>query len=661
MEQRRIILTVLEDKQANSVVFAESNLCIGYAGEHLATILGFNLPENWLNQSEKYQICFRTSDGKCYSTDLLDIAELALPSGIMIAGALYVQVLATDSDGTVIKKTEVCKCTVGKSIADGEVIAKYDGVKLVSQLTEELRTVIDEANTVKDDLATQIAGGKISTLEQRVETAIKSTNMVLKDSDTQLNGDYNNLTPNAIYTIGSAGIVAENAPYSGFVGQVHVFDFNTTRTGSNATTIQIAYSSAGRVLLRMLFKSPRVWGNWTELRNKDDYSNVLHSYGTMITTDATADSVFGNDYDNLPENTIMCIGYKSATSHNTPCSGFLGNVISTSYREGAINGKTQIAISGTNRLLHRIKWGASGVWSDWVEHEPKAKIYYVGGDSKHQSLTRLFIDLAGDTSEKTIYINPGIYDIYQEYRDAGIETPPDDVTSGDYLTRCVFVPPNTKLIGVGNVTLEWNPGKDSITLGESRTWSPLNVRYACYVENISIHCKYGRYCIHDDSHNAADDQGVSHAYKNVRCVYEYSDGGYGFNNALGFGFSQKNNYVFEDCHFEIKTNGNNSAFYGHSTSGTGVAENESPNIIVKNCVIIGGDNNNRAVRLQCLNKSALKIRTLLENCYINGGIYLNLYYDDAIHAFDVTLLKSGDPIQTVDQPENNPYPINIYE
>lgn len=177
MEQRRIILTVLEDKQANSVAFAESNLCIGYAGEHLATILGFNLPENWLNQNVKYQICFRTSDGKCYSTDLLDIAELALPSGIMIAGALYVQVLATDSDGTVIKKTEVCKCTVGKSIADGEIIAKYDGVKLASLLTEELQAAIGAAKEAQNNLMSSVATA--SGVKTSVESATKSANTAI--------------------------------------------------------------------------------------------------------------------------------------------------------------------------------------------------------------------------------------------------------------------------------------------------------------------------------------------------------------------------------------------------------------------------------------------------------------------------------------------------
>lgn len=228
MEQRRIVLTVLEDKQANSVVFAESNLCIGYAGEHLATILGFNLPENWLNQGSKYQICFRTSDGKCYSTDLLDIAELALPSGIMIAGTMYVQVLATDSDGTVIKKTEICKCTVGKSIADGEVIAQYDGVKLVSQLTEELQAAVEAAKEAKNNLNSSVATAvgvktnvesatkSANTAKTNVESATKSANTAktnLESATTAANTAKENLET-AIANAATATTSANNAAAS---------------------------------------------------------------------------------------------------------------------------------------------------------------------------------------------------------------------------------------------------------------------------------------------------------------------------------------------------------------------------------------------------------------------------------------------------------------
>lgn len=119
--------------------------------------------------------------------------------------------------------------------------------------------------------------------------------------------------------------------------------------------------------------------------------------------------------------------------------------------------------------------------------------------------------------------------------------------------------------------------------------------------------------------------------------------------------------MFEDCYFENRTTGSNAAFYGHGASGTALNADESPSVTVKNCIIIGGSNNKRVVRLQSLNKSDLRTRALFEDCYIDGGIYLTLYYDDAVQAFDVTLLKSGNPTQTIDQPENNPYPINIYE
>lgn len=597
---------------------------------------------------EQYQGIYRVDDLQVdqENSDIVTGSWLVSSNATQFVGALHfvIRFACAADDGTIDYDWHTAiyrRLTVGAGINNTEIIAEQYA-DIVAQWESELKAL------------------DISVLNSRVASAIKSTNMVLKDSDTQLNGDYNNLTPNAIYTI-AANISAENAPYNNFRGQIHVFDFNTTRGDSSATTVQVAYSSAGRMLYRILFAVPRQWTDWVELRGKNDFSNILHGYKTMITSDANATGAFGNDYNNLPENSIICIGYPSTTAQNIPYSKFTGNVICASYCEGKINGKTQIAISGTNRMLHRIKWGVNGNWTDWVEHEPKPKTYYVGGDSEHQNLTQLFIDLADDTSPKTIYINPGVYDIYQEYRDLEIPTPPDDVTSSDYLTRCVFVPPNTKLIGIGNVTLEWKPSKDSITLGESRTWSPLNVRYACHIENISIHCKYGRYCIHDDSHNAVDDQCVTHTYKNVRCVYEYSDGGYGFNNALGFGFSQKNNYIFEDCRFEIITNGNNSAFYGHSSSGTALNADESPSVTVKNCIIVGGSNNNRVVRLQSLNKSPLKIKTLFEGCYIDGGIYLTLYYDDAIQAFDVTLLKSGNPIQTIDQSDVNPYSIKIYE
>ena len=113
----------------------------------------------------------------------------------------------------------------------------------------------------------------------------------------------------------------------------------------------------------------------------------------------------------------------------------------------------------------------------------------MGPTRKHTSLTRLSLELSGDESEKTIYVDAGIYDIFREYRQAGIPTPPDDVTASDYFTCNAFLPLNTRLISIGNVQLRFAPAPDEITYGESRTWSPLNILGACHIENIEIYCK----------------------------------------------------------------------------------------------------------------------------------------------------------------------------
>ena len=287
-------------------------------------------------------------------------------------------------------------------------------------------------------------------------------------------------------------------------------------------------------------------------------------------------------------------------------------------------------------------------------------VYHVGGDSEHQNLSEFLMSLKDDHEPKVIYLAEGTYDIYKEYRDLQMETPPDDIVASDYLDRCVFLPDNTYLIGEGDVTLLWSPERDEITVGEARTWSPLNVRYACYVENITINCHYGRYCIHDDSHNNKMDQGVSHIYKNVRCIYEYSDSQKGFNDTIGFGFSQMNTYLFEDCEFSFENlpaGESRGIFYGHSASGEALEGNEGPTITVRRCKIKGPKSNAKALKLQCLNRCSLRIETLFEDCEIEGGLNYDLYYDEAIQAFDVTFRRSGKPMELMSGGSvRNPYP-----
>lgn len=288
-------------------------------------------------------------------------------------------------------------------------------------------------------------------------------------------------------------------------------------------------------------------------------------------------------------------------------------------------------------------------------------IYHVGPQREYSSLTRLFLQLAEDESDKTIYVDAGTYDMFREYKEAGIPSPPDDVTAPDYFTYNAFLPPNTRLIGIGNVTLHFAPSATEVTYGESRTWSPLNILGACHIENIQIYCKNGRYCIHDDSHNRY--QNTVHYYKHVRCTYEYSDvyegRRLGYNNTIGNGMAQGTKFQFDSCTFEFLGGGNHSAFYTHE-SGRQNPEN-SPTLIFNNCLFLGSPDNDRVLRLQNLALTPLHIHTRLESCVLVGGIYLTIYREDSAQHYDVTLIRSGNPPQRIDREEENPYPIQIYE
>ena len=289
------------------------------------------------------------------------------------------------------------------------------------------------------------------------------------------------------------------------------------------------------------------------------------------------------------------------------------------------------------------------------------QIYRVGPEREHTSLTQLFLDLAEDVSEKTIFVDAGTYDMFREYRQAGVPTPPDDVASPDYFTYNAFLPLNTHLIGIGNVRLVFAPGADEITYGESRTWSPLNIQGACHIENIEIFCKNGRYCIHDDAHNA--NKNTVHYYKHVRCTYELSDEKdgkrLGFNNTIGNGMGQGCKFEFDDCTFQFVGGGDHSAFYTHE-AGSEHPEN-APSLIFRNCLFLGSEDNKRVLRLQNLAPADLQIPVRVESCYFLGGIYLTIYKPFSAQHYDVTLITSGNPPQLIDRAEENRYPIKVYQ
>ena len=274
-------------------------------------------------------------------------------------------------------------------------------------------------------------------------------------------------------------------------------------------------------------------------------------------------------------------------------------------------------------------------------------VYRVGKEREHKSFVSLLLDLAGDESPKAILIDGGEYDLFREYtaevEKGRIVIPPDDIRASDYFKSYnAFVPNNTKIRGLGDVIFSFEPKKDEISYGASRTWSPLNVYGSVEMENITVICKNARYCLHNDDHNLYP--GSVQIYRNCRFEYKLSDKDdqgrlLGFNNAIGFGIDIGSTHVFEDCEIFFNGKGDHSAYYGHN-SGRGKG---TSHILLKNCYIHASDETNkRVIRFQTLAREQKinQVTAKIENCAVNGGLTLNLYHPDSVQNFQVIYFKT---------------------
>ncbi len=307
------------------------------------------------------------------------------------------------------------------------------------------------------------------------------------------------------------------------------------------------------------------------------------------------------------------------------------------------------------------------------ETENGREIYRVGPERENASFVSLLLDLKGNRNPKTIVLDAAEYDLFAEYmaevEKGRIVIPPDDIRSPDYFEPYnAFVPDNTRLVSFGEAHLRFEPEKDAITLGASRTWSPLNIYGNFEMENITVIGHNCRYCLHNDDHGKIP--GARQVYRNCRFVYRLSDKDaegrlLGFNNTIGFGISRGSTHLFEDCEILFDGEGNHSAYYGHSWSRAGAPETAF--ILLKNCVIHAADpTNNRVIRLQTLPVGVSgKVVTKVEGCHVNGEMQFHLYRPGASQHFDVTFLKTNRvPVNylTADGAEpQDPYTVKFYD
>ena len=254
--------------------------------------------------------------------------------------------------------------------------------------------------------------------------------------------------------------------------------------------------------------------------------------------------------------------------------------------------------------------------------------YFVGADKQYKSFIKCIKDLANNNNRKTIYVDGGKYDIFNEI---GGKEFCDTIAEGetDWEKYSVIIPPNTTIIGLGNVVFNFKPTLEQIGNG-LKLLSPINIQGSCHLENITINASNCRYCIHDETGGNVKFTGAKKTYKNVHCIKS----GAGLGQAYASGFDDLMEFSFDNCIFESTLD----AFSMHNRDTKNASK--SSRIIINNCAFIGrsGDNKNYSVRFGNINWHEEQIKVFISNSYMNNRIVIYPETDYGLQNYDVTML-----------------------
>ena len=502
-------------------------------------------------------------------------------------------------------------------------------------------------------------------------------NLTGMSSEIQETGidDVNELPANSIYLRSngnSTDQIAKHIPYNTFTGQIITTNcYNYNRPG----TFQIAISSNNELYVRRSWTANNVWNNWTKFaRMQEECKLIFSSTCTFTSAKQTINTNLALPADT--EYDIVITGhtgdihvYGMGDTNNFKKIPAYNNEITFSMRDVT----RYLLLYNYSGTLDTIKLNVYLAEKSYIRSENRVKTYIVSKNrpstAHYSSLTQCLLDLKDDVSEKIIEIYGGDYDLYQEYTDAGVPIYGGDNPTMDYFNYCVWVPKNTHIIGKGIVRLNWMPDPEEhpeMTVNQCCCVSPLNVHATCTIENVEVHCKNGRYCLHNDALGYGSYSGAIQTYKNVK-FYKYvndtdqNGNNYGFGQTTGFGIDANMQHIYENCTFVNYNTGR--AFYGHSrgsVEGTSIKEYASSNIVLNNCIIDTAG----AIAVKFGNgvSTNLHIRVNFNNCYINNRVNIvdeSNNGGDCHNAYDITFLNCNDlEVHIGDQ--DNRYPVKAY-
>lgn len=287
----------------------------------------------------------------------------------------------------------------------------------------------------------------------------------------------------------------------------------------------------------------------------------------------------------------------------------------------------------------------------------------INGNGDFTSLTECFRTLADDSHNKTIEIKAGVYDIFNEL---GGKSYIDSITlPKNWRDVQPIVPNNTKLIGIGNVVLEFLPSSDDIKSSDyAFLFSPLNLSGNCSLQNLTIKCKNCRYGIHDETSSIEAYNDAVQSFQDIKVVKLANDAGISTPSvAFGAGIGARSKWNFNNCSFKTDYI---DVFSVHTNNAR---EEDSAIITISDCVFEAANSSDNKianvlfVSNNIANSQSKQNYVYINNCYISGNVSLmNNGVENVKQQFDVTI-KFGKNLGTYVQKGfiENDYPIKIIE
>ena len=285
------------------------------------------------------------------------------------------------------------------------------------------------------------------------------------------------------------------------------------------------------------------------------------------------------------------------------------------------------------------------------------EVYYVGANREYTTFYGLLTALASNTNPKIIYVDAGTYDLFSEL--GGAEYCSDIPANASWRNYGVFIPANTKIIGIGNVQFNFTPTLEQVGNGLN-ILSPISITSDnVYIENIRIDASNCRYAIHDERNSNGTDMTTRH-YRTFKNVYAYKHGS-GYPQCLGGGIAENTDYLFDNCVFKSSL----SSFSYHSNNIQG---GNHSTLAIKNCVLYSTSTGDSVYALRFGNVSARNevIDVFVNNCLIHGQVKIGLEsgMTTGKQNFKVVFIKSGisesDIIWTLADGDTNDNPAECY-